>query len=67
MSTLTLKQQFAGRHAAPLGRARYPDSEPISFCSYSLVLWATHLGLHLSTHAEKGARYVEYGSFFLFQ
>jgi hypothetical protein len=28
---------------------------------------ATHLGLHLSTHAEKETRYIQYGPLLLFQ
>ena len=30
-------------------------------------LAATHLGLHLSTHAEKETRYIQYGPLLLFQ
>jgi hypothetical protein len=30
-------------------------------------LGATHLGLHLSTHAEKETRYIQYGPLLLFQ
>jgi hypothetical protein len=30
-------------------------------------LGATHLGLHLSTHAEKETRYIQYGQLILFQ
>ena len=29
-------------------------------------LGATHLGLYLSTHAEKETRYIQYGRFFCF-
>jgi hypothetical protein len=36
--------------------------------SYSVDgLGATHLGLHLSTHAEKETRYIQYGPLLLFQ
>jgi hypothetical protein len=30
-------------------------------------LGATHLGLHLITHAEKDTRYIQYGTLLLFQ
>jgi hypothetical protein len=30
-------------------------------------LGATHLGVHLSTHAEKETRYIQYGPLLLFQ
>ena len=35
-SASLLKQQSAGRHVAP--RRHYPDSEPTSLCSFSLML-----------------------------
>jgi hypothetical protein len=38
-SASSLKQQFAGKHATPLG-THYSDSEPTSLCSYSLMLHA---------------------------
>jgi len=38
-STSLPEQQFAGRHVAPL-ITHYSDSEPISLCSYFLVLHA---------------------------
>ena len=36
-SASSLKQQSAGRHVAPLG-THFPDSEPTSICSFSLML-----------------------------
>jgi hypothetical protein len=38
-SASLLKQQSTGRHIAPLHK-HYPDSEPTSLCSFSLVLSA---------------------------
>jgi hypothetical protein len=34
------KQQSADRHVAPLLTKNYPDSEPTSLCSFSLMLHA---------------------------
>ena len=64
---LVLNQQFTGRHVAPL-KTHYPDSEPTSLCSYSLILCTkqraantnfivfglTHLGLESLIYHTQG-------------
>ena len=42
------------------------ETNEFSRIGYNVILF-THLGLHLSTHAEKETRYIQYGPLLLFQ
>jgi hypothetical protein len=42
------------------------ETKEVARIGYNGFLFPTHLGLHLSTHAEKETRYIQYGPLLLF-